>query len=134
VDFALILAFIAFLMEAVPMIGPWIAFIPAFAVALTDSTWTAIQVSILFLGIQAFENYFVTPVIHGRGSEVPAMLIFVALLVGGALMGIMGALVALPAAVCIHVLFMELVVPLAREQVGEPPPEIVDEPLEDAPT
>ena len=124
VEFPLMLAFIAFFAEAVPMIGPAIAFVPAFAVALTDGFWPAVQVCILFLAIQGIENYLITPVIHGRGSEIPAMLIFVALLVGGALMGIVGALVALPAAVCVHILFFEVVVPWTRERVGDPPAEL----------
>ena len=111
VKLPLVLAFIAFTFEALPMIGPWLAFIPALGVALTDGIWAVVQVSILYLLIQGFENYIVTPLVHGRESRVPALLILVAILVGGGLMGVLGALVALPLAVMGHILFFEVVVP-----------------------
>lgn len=131
VEFPLLLAFIAFLTEAIPMIGPWLAFLPAFAVAMTDGPWTAAQVAVLFLIIQGIENYIITPLVHGRQSEMPALLIFIALLIGGALMGILGALVALPAAVCLYILFFELIVPWNQRRLGETPP-VADVLLEDS--
>ncbi len=124
IEFALLLAFVAFITEAMPMIGPWIAFVPAFAVALTQGFWPTVQVCVLYLLIQGVENYIVTPIIHGRGSEIPALLIFVSILIGGSLMGVIGALVALPAAVCLHILFFEVVVPWTRKHVGDPPDEL----------
>ena len=111
IKFPLILGFLAFLTEVLPLIGPWIAFIPAFAIALTQGLWSAIAVVLLFLLIQGFENYVVTPVVHGHESQMPALLILVALLCGGTLMGVLGALIALPLAVIAHTLFFEVVIP-----------------------
>ena len=111
IKFPLILGFLAFLSEVLPLIGPWIAFIPAFAIALTQGVWPAIAVALLYLLILGFENYVVTPVVHGHESQMPALLILVAILTGGTLMGALGALVALPVAVIAHTLFFEVVVP-----------------------
>ena len=111
VDAPLLLAIIAFLFELLPMIGPWIAFIPALAVGLTDGVWTALQVSILYLLIQQIESYIIAPVVYGNRARVPGLLILSAILLGGSLMGVLGAIAALPIAVCLHILFFEVVVP-----------------------
>jgi predicted PurR-regulated permease PerM len=111
VDAPLLLALFAFIFELLPMIGPWIAFLPAFAVALTDGFWTALQVSFLYLAIQQIESYIIAPLVYGNRARVPGLLILSALLLGGSLMGVLGAIAALPLAVCLHILFFEVVVP-----------------------
>jgi predicted PurR-regulated permease PerM len=119
VRFPLILAAIAFLFELVPNVGPWAAYLPALTVALTDGWTTAIKVSALYLAIQALENYLIVPVIHGREAEMPALLIIIAILVGGALMGILGALIALPVALVLHTLFFDVLVPWRQRKIEE---------------
>jgi predicted PurR-regulated permease PerM len=115
----LLLAFLAFLLEVLPLLGPWLAFFPALAIAATHGVWAMVAVSLLYLGIQAFENYIVTPMVHARESQMPAMLIFTALLIGGGLMGLMGALIALPAAVILHILFFEVLMPWNDRRLGK---------------
>jgi predicted PurR-regulated permease PerM len=119
VPLAVPLAFIAFLFELLPMIGPWLALIPALAIGFTQGMWTGILVLVLYLGIQAFESYVVTPLVHGRASDVPALLLFVAVAIGGALMGILGALIALPLAVLLHTTYFEVVQPWNERRFGE---------------
>ena len=121
VRMAALLAFFAFLMELLPLIGPWIAVIPALIVAFTQGTLVAFQVGLLYLGIQIFENYVVTPMVHSRESEVPALLIFVAITVGGALLGLLGALIALPIAVLARITYIEVVKPWNESRFGEDP-------------
>lgn len=123
VRLAAVLAFFAFLMELLPIIGPWIAFIPALVISLTQGPWMAVQVSILYLGIQMFENYVVTPLVHSRETEVPALLIFVAITVGGAMMGILGALIALPVAVILRITYIEVIKPWNQKRYNEVPEE-----------
>ena len=120
VPLAVPLAFIAFLLELLPMIGPWIALIPAVIVGFTQGPWTGLGVLALYLAIQAFESYVLTPMVHSRESEVPAFLIFVSVVIGGALMGVLGALVALPIAIILHITYFELVKPWNRRRFGEP--------------
>jgi len=119
IRFPLILATIAFLLEMLPTIGPWLAYIPALAVALTQGWEEALKVSALYLGIQAAENYLIVPLVHGREAEMPALLIIVAILVGGALMGVLGALIALPVAVILQTLFLDVFVPWRRRKIEE---------------
>jgi predicted PurR-regulated permease PerM len=126
IKLAAVLAFIAFIFELLPMIGPWIAFIPALAVSLTDGFWAAVQVTLLYAGIQAFESYVVLPLVHGRHSEMPALLIFVAVAIGGVLMGVLGALIALPLAVILYITYFEFVQPWNERRFHED--EFEDEP------
>jgi predicted PurR-regulated permease PerM len=114
----LILAFLAFLFEILPVVGPWLAFLPALAVATTDGLLPAIQVTILYLFIQGLENYIVTPLVHGHESQMPALLILAALLIGGTLMGVLGALVALPLTVVLHTVFFEVVMPWNKRRLA----------------
>lgn len=119
IPLAVPLAFFAFLLELLPMIGPWIALIPAVVVGFTQGAWTGVAVLGLYLAIQAFESYILTPMVHSRESEVPAFLIFVAVVIGGSLMGVLGALVALPVAILAHITYFELVRPWNLRRFGE---------------
>lgn len=119
VRMAAILALIAFVMELLPLIGPWIAAVPALIVALTQGTFVAVQVGVLYLCIQIFENYIVTPLVHSRESEVPSLLIFAAITIGGTLMGVLGALIALPIAVILRITYIEVVKPWNQRRHGE---------------
>ncbi len=117
-DFAFILATIAFIFEILPILGPWLAYLPALAVALTESWEMAIAVSVVYLAIQQIESYAILPFVQRRGTKMPEVLILVAVLFGGALMGILGALVAIPVAVILHTLFMEVFVPWRHGQIN----------------
>ncbi|MEZ4552462.1 MAG: AI-2E family transporter [Dehalococcoidia bacterium] len=119
VPYAFVLAAIAFALEILPILGPWLAFVPALAIALTEGWQTALLVSVLYLGVQQIESYVIVPVFHRHGTGMPELLILIAVLVGGALMGVLGALVALPLAVIVHTLLMEALVPARQAQVEE---------------
>ncbi|MGE0227694.1 MAG: AI-2E family transporter [Dehalococcoidia bacterium] len=119
VPYAFVLAAIAFALEILPILGPWLAFIPALAIALTEGWQTALLVSVLYLGVQQVESYVVVPVFHRQGTGMPELLILIAVLTGGALMGVLGALVALPLAVILHTLLMEALVPARQAQVED---------------
>lgn len=119
VPYAFVLAAIAFALEILPILGPWLAFMPALAIALTEGWQTTLLVAALYLAIQQIESYVIVPVFHKQGTGMPELLILVAVLIGGSLMGVLGALIALPLAVIVHTLLMELVVPLRQAQVAE---------------
>jgi len=129
VRLAAVLAFIAFVMELIPMIGFWVAAIPAVIVGFTQGPWVAVQVALLYIAIQMFENYVVTPMVHARESEVPALLIFVSITVGGALMGILGALVALSVAVIIRITYLELIKPWNEQRFATASAQAGSEPV-----
>jgi len=61
-----------------------------------------------YVGYRFAEDYLVVPRIMGRAVQVPAVVTVVAVLVGGALLGLVGALVAIPAAATIRLLIQEI--------------------------
>ena len=89
----------------VPYLGAWISAIPAVLVALTVSPTTAVLTALLFLGIQQLEGNFLTPKIQGDTLRVHPILVFLAVIVGGGLAGIVGVIVAVPSLAVLRVLF-----------------------------
>jgi predicted PurR-regulated permease PerM len=95
-EFALFLAFLAAASELLPMIGPWIATAPAIAFAATVSPEATVAVGGLYLLIAIIEGQFLVPVIQGRQFSLHPIAVAVALVTGGAVMGLLGAIIALP--------------------------------------
>jgi predicted PurR-regulated permease PerM len=89
-------------------VGPLLASIPAIAVALSVSPATALFVALFFLGQQQVENHVLVPKIMERQVGVSAVVVIVALLIGGALLGVVGAILAVPTAAILQVIFQEL--------------------------
>lgn len=120
VPYAFVLAAISFALEILPILGPWLAFAPALLIALTEGWQTTVLVAVLYLALQQLESYVIVPVFHRQGTGMPELLILMAVLIGSALMGVLGALIALPAAVIIHTVLLEVVVPWRQAQVMKP--------------
>jgi predicted PurR-regulated permease PerM len=95
-EFALLLALLAGFSELVPMLGPWIATVPAIAFAATLGPEPAIAVGALYLVIAIVEGQVLSPVIHGREFDIHPLIVGLAILTGGAVAGILGTIVALP--------------------------------------
>lgn len=96
VPYALVLGLVQAITAILPYIGAWIAFIPAFIVALTLNWQTALAVGILYLSINQIEGNLITPNLQGNAVRVHPILIFVGVIGGGQLFGIMGAVLAVP--------------------------------------
>jgi predicted PurR-regulated permease PerM len=96
VEFALVLALIAGITEIIPYIGPFIGAIPAVLFAFLQNPPLAIAVIILYLVIQQLENHVIVPVVMSRSVGLNPVLVILAILVGGTLAGVMGALIAIP--------------------------------------
>lgn len=108
VDFALPLAIIAGLLEAVPMIGPIISAVPAILVALASSQFLALSVVALYFIIQQIENNVIVPFVMKRSVGLPPLLTILSLMIGGRLGGITGAVLSVPVVLVLQVLFREL--------------------------
>lgn len=116
VDYALSLAVIAGLGELIPVIGPLLVTIPIVAVALLDSTTTAVFALVFWIAVQQFETHILSPnVIHSQTNISPLMVVFAAL-VGSSIGGFLGALVAVPLSGAIRVLVLHLFAPYSREE------------------
>jgi predicted PurR-regulated permease PerM len=100
---ALLLAVLAGLLDAIPLVGVPVATIPAVLLALTVSVPTAAIVLGLYVAYQQVENYLIVPRIYGKSLRVSPVGILVAVYVGGQLLGIVGILLALPLAAAIPV-------------------------------
>jgi predicted PurR-regulated permease PerM len=77
-------------------------------VGLAVSLPVAIATLAFYIGYRLVEDYLLTPRIIGRTVRVPSVVSVVAVLVGGALLGIVGALVAIPVAAALGLLFEEV--------------------------
>jgi predicted PurR-regulated permease PerM len=108
VPYFYVLALIAGIGEMIPVIGPLLAAVPAIAVALSVSPATALFVAIFFLVQQQVENHVLVPKVMERQVGVTAVGVIVALLIGGSLLGVIGAILAVPTAAILQVLFEEL--------------------------
>ena len=95
-DFALPLAVAAGILEIIPTAGPILASIPAIIVALTVSPTLALVVAISYFIIQIIENNILVPKIMERSVGLNPVVVILAILVGGTLMGVVGALLAIP--------------------------------------
>jgi predicted PurR-regulated permease PerM len=116
VENALALAAIAGLADVLPYIGPLISVGPAFLAALPQGPVVAVVVLVLMLAYVEFESRVLVPRIYGRALRLPSSVVMFALLAGGTLMGLLGALLALPVAATVMMLIEELRVELPGEQ------------------
>jgi predicted PurR-regulated permease PerM len=109
VPYFYVLALVAGVGEMIPVIGPLLSAIPAIIVGFSVSPALGIGVSIFFLVQQQIENHVLVPKVMARQVGISAVAVIIALLIGGSLLGIVGALLAVPTAAILHVLFQELV-------------------------
>jgi predicted PurR-regulated permease PerM len=111
VPYALVLAlFIAF-MDMIPVIGSTVGGIVVSLIALTVSLPVAIATVVFYVAYRQAEDYFLVPKIMGKAVAVPAVVTVLATLIGGALLGIIGALIAIPVAAAIRLLLNEIALP-----------------------
>jgi predicted PurR-regulated permease PerM len=107
VPYFYVLALIAAIGEMVPVIGPFLSAIPAVAVALSVSPPLGLAVAVFFIVQQQLENHVLVPKVMARQVGVSPVVVIVSLLIGGSLLGIVGAILAVPSAAILQVIFEE---------------------------
>ena len=115
VPYPLLLGIFVAVLDLVPIVGSTIAGVVVAAVALTVSIPVCIATIVFFVVFRLLEDYLLVPRIIGRAVKVPALITVVAVLVGGALLGIVGALVAIPIAAALQLLTQEVLYPRLDE-------------------
>jgi predicted PurR-regulated permease PerM len=118
IKYAALLAFIAFLGSLIPLVGTLTAsIIITLSVFLfnDDSLLMTIIVGAWYLVYMQIEAYVLNPRIMARAVKVPGVVVVVAALAGGALLGILGALIAIPVAAAVQLIVKEVVVPRQNE-------------------
>ena len=116
----LLLAVLGAMLDAIPQVGATLATIPAVLLALTVSPLTAIVVLALFVAYQGVENYLVVPRVFGATLQIPAIAILLAVLIGARLLGVVGALLALPIAAAIPAVVRAWPIPPPESTADEP--------------
>jgi predicted PurR-regulated permease PerM len=101
VRFALVFAILAMALEIVPVAGPVLAAIPAVVMAFVQEPSLALWVTLLYVGIQQVENHLLVPLVLGRTTGLNPVVVLLAILIGGQLAGIVGALLGVPTATII---------------------------------
>jgi len=96
IKYALSFAFLAGILDIIPMIGPLIAGVIIFIFSALDSWLQGIFILIAFLLIQQIEGNILTPLLTKRFIGLPPVLVLIALMVGGKLWGILGAILIIP--------------------------------------
>lgn len=109
VPYFYVLALISAIGEMIPMVGPILSAIPAILVAATVSPGLAIGVAVFFIAQQQLENTVLVPKIMGRQVGLSAVNVIIALGIGSQLLGVVGAILSVPTAAIVQVLFDELV-------------------------
>jgi predicted PurR-regulated permease PerM len=126
-DNALAIALFAGLTDIIPFVGGYVASTPVvIAVSPQGTTLTLIVLGLMVL-YQEFESRILVPRVYGRVLRLPPAVVLVALLIGGTLAGILGALLALPIAAGLQMVIRELHVDLPGEAPAHGEAQLLDE-------
>ncbi len=109
--FPALMAVVAFVITLIPLFGSVIFWVLATAIALFSSPQQALIFAIAYLVYIQLESYVISPRVMNRAISIPAALVLIGALVGGALMGVIGVLVALPVMASLLLIIREVVVP-----------------------
>jgi predicted PurR-regulated permease PerM len=115
VPYALLLGFIAAIFQAIPMVGAVISGPIVLVVVLATSGWVKMLIALaIFVVVQVIDQNALSPIIFGQRVQISFLLIILATVVGGTLLGIGGAFLAVPAAAVLQVLVVRIVAPAIR--------------------
>jgi predicted PurR-regulated permease PerM len=98
VKFALVFGLLAMVLEIVPVAGPVLAAVPAVILAFLQAPILGVWVLIFYIMVQQLENHILVPIVLGKSTGLNPVVVIMALLIGGKLAGIPGAILAVPVA------------------------------------
>ena len=116
VRYALVLGLFVALFDLIPMVGSTIAGIVVTLVALTRGVPIGVATGAFYIAYRYLEDYLLNPRVMKRTVKVPPGLTIVATLIGAALLGLVGALVAIPAAATIQLILEEVAIPRQNQR------------------
>ena len=137
VPYPVLLGILAGLTELIPYFGPWISGGVAGLVALIAAgPLAAVEVIVAYIIIQQIEGNVLVPLVMMRAVHLNPLTVVIAVLLGTELMGIIGGILAVPAAVIVHVLIVHVLAPAARRasrrSTTQPAPPAASAPQADA--
>jgi predicted PurR-regulated permease PerM len=115
VPYALLLGFVVAIFQAIPMVGAVISGPIVLLVVLATTGWTKMLIALaIFLAVQVVDQNVLSPLIFGQRVQLSFLLIIFSTVVGGMLLGIPGAFLAVPAAAALQVIVVRIVAPAIR--------------------
>jgi predicted PurR-regulated permease PerM len=108
VPFAVLLAFVVALLAFIPLVGGMIAGVIVTLIALTAGWQTAVVYAVCYFAYLQFEAYFISPRVMQKAVAVPGAVAVISVIAGGSLLGVLGALIAIPTAAAIMLLVKEI--------------------------
>lgn len=115
-----VMAIAAFFITLVPMIGSLVFLVIGTVATLFVSPTAAVVFAVAYLVYIQVEAYFVTPRIMGRAAAVPGVLVIIGAMIGATLLGLLGALVAIPITASVLIVIRQVWIPRQNQQ-AEPP-------------
>ncbi len=118
IEYALLFGLLAGLLEVIPLLGPFLAALPIVALALLDSPLKALAVVLFVIAVQQVENHILLPNIMRTQTAISPLLVILALLIGGTLAGLLGAMAAIPLVAALRVFTVRVLAPTIRQWTG----------------
>ena len=109
--FPALMGVLAFLITLIPLIGSVLYWIVATVIALFTGWLPALIFAIIYLVYMQLEAYVLTPRVMNRAISVPGALVVIGAMVGGTLLGLLGALVAIPVTASILLIIKQVFIP-----------------------
>jgi predicted PurR-regulated permease PerM len=110
-SYAVALALVVALLDVIPMIGATIGAAIVCMIGFATDPTTGLICIAFYVAYQQLENFVIYPRVMSRSVEIPGALTVIAALIGGSLLGVVGALLAIPTAASILLLIREVFVP-----------------------
>ncbi|MCL8024743.1 AI-2E family transporter [Nocardioides bruguierae] len=110
-EYAFALAFVVALLDVIPMVGATLGAVVVTLIGFAVDPTIGLACLVFYLVYQQVENYFIYPRVMSRSVDVPGVVTVIAALVGAALLGVVGALLAIPTASALLMLAREVLIP-----------------------
>ncbi|MCA0294184.1 MAG: AI-2E family transporter [Actinobacteria bacterium] len=111
VPFAALLAFLALLITMIPMVGPVLFWLLASAVICFTSPISALIFAVIYFAYMQVEAYIMTPRVMNKAVDIPGSLVLIGAMVGGTLLGLLGALIAVPVTASLLMIVNKVFIP-----------------------
>ncbi|MCX7881035.1 MAG: AI-2E family transporter [Patescibacteria group bacterium] len=108
--YSLALAVLAGLFEVIPNLGPTISAVPAILIGLSSSSFLGVANLALYFIVQQVENNFLVPLVMKKAVGLNPIITMMALIIGGKIAGVLGVLLAVPTAIFLETVLMEIAV------------------------
>ena len=111
VPFAALLAFLALFITMIPMIGSVMFWLLATGITLFSSPWSALIFAVIYFAYMQVEAYVMTPRVMTKAVDIPGSLVLIGAMVGATLLGLLGALVAVPVTASLLLIVRDVFIP-----------------------